>query len=189
MHLSQLLGVKKQLRELSDLQEAGDFEWKGRSNASEAQDPPGGGPPPAGPSNYSGDSAQADPSHYEQPPSGNTGAACQHPYNQPFWNTPSLQEDTGMFPQIRGSKRKQADLDLGDNYEDAVHVTVSAADRSCKRGKPAGNTSASLRRLPENRRQAYRWGGPTSSTAETVQYWNAIFGYIFRTRDIDPKPP
>lgn len=193
MHLPQLMVVKKQLRDLSDLQEAGDLEWKGRSNAYEALHPPGGGPPPAGPSNYSGNSGQGDPARNDQPPpppsSGNLGATGLRPYNPPIWNTLSLRKDTGMYPQIGGAKRKQADLDLGDNNDDTVHVAVSDAGRSCKRAKPASNPGASSQRPPENRRQAYRWGGPTSTTEETVRYWNAVFGYIFRTRDIDSKPP
>ncbi|KAJ4332535.1 hypothetical protein N0V95_009639 [Ascochyta clinopodiicola] len=193
MHLPQLMGVKKQLRDLSDLQEAGDFEWKGRSNSFEALDPPGGGPPPAGPSNFSGNSAQGDSASNDQPPpslsSGNQGAAGQRPYNLPSWNTLSLPNGFGSHSQTRGAKRKQAELDLGDNNEDTIHVVVSDVGRSCKRTKPANNTGASLQRHPEYRRQAYRWGGPTSSTEENVRYWNAIFGHIFTAQNIDSKLP
>lgn len=192
-HLPQLMEVKKQLRDLGDLQEAGDFEWKGRSNAYEVLDPPtAGGPPPAGPSNYGGNSAQGDPTGNDRPPpppsSGNLGAAGQRPCNPPSWNTLSLSADTGVYPQIRGTKRKQADLDLDDN-DDTMHVAVSDADRSCKRAKSASKIGTSSQRPPENRRQTYRWGGLTSSTEDTVQYWNAVFGHIFRTRDTDSKPP
>lgn len=84
MHMPQLMRVKKQLRDLSDLQEAGDFEWKDRSNSYEALVSPGGGPPPAGPSNFSGNSAQGAFASNDQPPpslfSGNPGAAGQRPY-------------------------------------------------------------------------------------------------------------
>ncbi|KAH8707481.1 hypothetical protein GQ44DRAFT_731808 [Phaeosphaeriaceae sp. PMI808] len=193
-HLPQLMGVRKQLRDLSDLQEAGDLEWKGRRNAYEALDSlTGGGPPPAGPSNYGGNSAQGDPAGNDQPPpppsSGNPGAAGQGPYNPPFWNTLSLSKDAGVYPQIRGTKRKQADLNPGDNNKDTVHVAVSDADHWCKRAKPTCKTGASSQRPPEHRRQAYRWGGPTSSTEEIVRYWNAVFGHIYETRETNFSPP
>ncbi|KAF2439218.1 hypothetical protein P171DRAFT_133595 [Karstenula rhodostoma CBS 690.94] len=172
-HLLQLIAVKKQLRYLTDLQEAGDLEWKSRSNACAARDhPAGGGPPPAGPSNYGGNSDQGDRTRDNQlpqpPSSGSPGAAGLHPYNPPFWNTLSLQKDTGVYPQICGTKRKQADLGFSDDSE---------------RAKPIGRTGASLPRPPESRRQAYRWGGSTSSTEENVRYWNAVFGDTSRTRE------
>ncbi|KAJ4355108.1 hypothetical protein N0V95_003231 [Ascochyta clinopodiicola] len=192
MHLPQLIRVKKQLRDLSDLQEAGDFEWKGRYNSYEVPDPPGGGPPPAGPSNFSGSSAEGEPASSDHPPpslfSGNPGAADQRSYNVPSWNTLSLANGIGTHSRTRGAKRKQAELDLGDSDEDTVHVVVSDAGRPCKRTKPV-MTGAILQHHPEHRQQACCWGGPTSSTEETVRYWNAIFGHIFAAHNIDSKPP
>jgi hypothetical protein len=187
-HLSQLMTVKKQLRYLSDLQEAGDLEWKSRSNVYVALDPPaGGGPPAAGSSNHGGNRHQGDRTGDDQPhppPSGGSqGAAGLHPYNLPFWNTLSLQKDTGVNPPTCGTKREQAELGLSDGDEDTVHIAVTDADRARKRAKPTGRTGASSPRPPKNHRQAYHWGGSTSSTEETVQYWNAVFGDRSRTRE------
>jgi hypothetical protein len=193
-HLPQLIVVKKQLRDLSELQEAGDFEWKSRSNAYVALDPPtGSGSPSAGPSKNRGNSTQRDPAKDNQPPqppsSGSPGAAGLDPYIPPIWNTLSLGNETDKDPRICRAKRKQAYLELGDNDEDMVHVAESTIDRLRKRAKLPSNTVASCQRHPVDRPNAYRWGGSTSSTEETVQYWNAVCGHTSGMRETDSKPP
>ncbi|KAH4084056.1 hypothetical protein HBI56_181740 [Parastagonospora nodorum] len=62
---------------------------EGLKNRLWAIDPPtAGGPPPAGPSSYGGNSAQGDPIRNDKPPplpsSGSPGAAGQCPYNPPI---------------------------------------------------------------------------------------------------------
>lgn len=85
-------------------------------------------------------------------------------------------------------KRKRAASDCSEEtLEDAVRVGTT-----CKRVKSEWTAPHQLQEPSPQHQQRKpalrppepcRWGGPTSSTEETVRYWNAIFGHAYTTAD------
>lgn len=170
--------IKEKLLQLIDLQERGDGEWKRRSKDHKS-DRSTSDEPPAGTSNKGarGDAGNDQP--LPPPPQpGNPGPTNQEQHNPPFPTTLSLLPNLALYPKMCRTMRK-ADLSSTSNDSDTLQIPVSNTDRPHKRLKPFQDVD-SPSQSPSEDHHIYRWGGPRSSTEENVQYWNCLFGHIFR---------
>jgi hypothetical protein len=198
-HMRDLKAVRTKLWELRGLREEGDDAWAAKTEKVAANetsdgprpgtsglshgnggDSPGSGEPPA----------RTAPS--PAPPSGSAGTDDAQDYpaptafallaNTPLYNTYPL-------------KRKRAASDCSEETSgDAVRVEtprkrIRSAWTAPNQYQEPNSTQHQQRKPTQRLSEPCRWGGPTSSTEETVRYWNAIFGHAYPTADRSATEP
>ncbi|KAJ4329874.1 hypothetical protein N0V87_010494 [Didymella glomerata] len=192
-HMRDLKAVRMKLWQLRGLREEGDDAWAAKTERVAANETSDG--PRSGPSGLShdngGDSPGSDDSPARTappsaPPSGSAGTDNAQDYSAPtafvfLANTPLY--DT--YPP----KRKRAASDCSEQIsEDAVRVEtprkrIRSRWTAPKQHQEPNSTQHQQRKPAQRLSEPCRWGGPTSSTEETVRYWNAIFGHAYPAAD------
>lgn len=162
--------------------ETSDEPRPGPSNLSHGNggDSPGSGEPPA---------RTAPPS---APPSGSAGTDDAQDYPAPTafaFLTKTLLY--GTYPL----GRKRAASDCSEEIpEDAVRVEIPrkriiSAWTAPNQYQEPNSTQHQQCKPTQQLSEPCRWGGPTSSTEETVRYWNAIFGHAYPAADRSATEP
>ncbi|KAJ4985116.1 hypothetical protein SVAN01_09419 [Stagonosporopsis vannaccii] len=175
-HLRDLKHARTMLARLRDLREEGDEKW---SDACAAQQSALDGPPSDPPSEPRNGGAAASPGDTLPPPhapsSGRPGVAHDAPTSSPFPTTYFSLAASSPYLSTTHLKRKRDAFDHSkqDHDADTLHIPVTEQPQG-KRAKAITTRHTSMQRQQGHHRPT-RWGGPKSSTEETVRYWNAIF--------------